>query len=85
MHEADRQTGILGKLPAPRGDADPPSWGTAGEDEANRELPFMADGECDDPDTLLRENRGPARGIVVAVVPAVLVWVVLIALLRKLL
>jgi hypothetical protein len=84
MREWDRLTDILGKLPAPRDDAGP-SWGDDGEDAANGDLSFMADGECDDPDTRLRENRGPARGIVLAVVPAVLVWAVLIALLRKLL
>ncbi len=81
MRDMDRLTDILGKL---RGDADPP-WRDDGKDAANGELPFMADGDCDDPDTLLRKNRGPARGIVVAVVPAVLVWAVLIALLRRLL
>jgi hypothetical protein len=45
----------------------------------------LTDGKPDDPDTLLRENRGPARGIVVALVPAMLIWAMLIALLRKLL
>jgi hypothetical protein len=43
------------------------------------------DDDPDDPDTLLRENRGPARGIVLALAPAVLVWAVLIAVVRKLL
>ncbi len=84
MRDADRLTGILGKTPAPRGDRDPPR-GENGEDAARWEPPVLTDGKPDDPDTLLRENRGPARGIVVALVPAMLIWAMLIALLRKLL
>ncbi len=84
MREADGLTGILSRAPALRTDADPP-WGNDGEDAANREPPDPMDDWSDDPDTLLWQNRGPARGIVLALVPAVLVWAVLIALVRALL
>jgi hypothetical protein len=85
MGDQDKPTGPLGKAPTPsmRGDPDP-LWMEDADSQSGRE-PLGADDDPDDPDTLLRENRGPARGIVVGLAPALLVWVVLIAVVRKLL
>ncbi len=83
MGDADKPTGPLGKAPgpSPRGDPDPPDEadGLSGWD------PLGANDDPDDPDTLLRTNRGPARGIVLGLAPALLVWAALIAVVRELL
>ncbi len=78
MRDADRPTGIPGKSPPAR------PWGDGRQPEADGEAGFPADDEPEDPDILLGENHGPARGMVVALVPALLIWGLLIALVRKL-
>ena len=50
----------------------------------DHEPPPVAPGDFDDPDTMDDPGRGPARGIVLALGPALLVWAALIALVAKL-
>ncbi len=65
--------------------ADPPLEQDERRPVSNHEFLPLAPGELDDVDTMGDRNRGPARGVIIALVPALLVWAGLITLFAKLL
>lgn len=85
MRDADRPAGIPRKAPGriARGRRALP-WATRQRRKLNQEPPLALHGECDDPDALHGYAPGPARAVIVGLVPALLIWAALIALFKLL-
>lgn len=86
MQDANRHIG-LDRRAASTGltDGHPMPWPGESPGEASDRPPLPADDEPAGLDTMIDVRSGPARGIVLAFVPALLAWTGLIALAVKLL